>query len=117
MGKGTGLDLSQVFGFAKQSDGEVIVRSELGQGTTFTLYLLRVNSPEPVKTVDETEPLVDGHGMYVLVIEDNIDVGIFAVQTLADLGCKTVLALNAEEALAELGRMPNGLTWRFLTWS
>lgn len=104
VGKGTGLGLSQVFGFAKQSGGEVMVRSELGQGATFTLYLPRVNRPETVEVVAEVEPLVDGHGMCVLVVEDNVDVGTFAVQTLADLGYKTVLALNAEEALAELDK-------------
>jgi PAS domain S-box-containing protein len=102
VGKGTGLGLSQVFGFAKQSGGEVMVKSEVGQGSTFTLYLPRVDCPEPTETIDEVEPLIEGHGMYVLVVEDNIDVGTFAVQTLADLGYKTVLALNAEEALAEL---------------
>ena len=44
VGQGTGLGLSQVFGFAKQSGGEVIVASEVGRGSTFTLYLPRVSS-------------------------------------------------------------------------
>ena len=101
VGQGTGLGLSQVFGFAKQSGGEVRVQSTVGQGTMFVLYLPRVeasaHSPQA-----EPEPLVDGHGMCVLVVEDNADVGTFATQTLAELGYVTVWATNADEALAEL---------------
>ena len=52
----------------------------------------------------EPEPLVDGHGTCVLVVEDNVEVGTFATQTLAELGYDTVWAANAEEALAELAR-------------
>jgi len=48
VGQGTGLGLSQVFGFAKQSGGEVDVISEVGRGTTFTLYLPRVDEPAPL---------------------------------------------------------------------
>jgi signal transduction histidine kinase len=48
MGKGTGLGLSQVFGFAKQSGGEIEVRSDLGSGSVFTLYLVRAEGvPAP----------------------------------------------------------------------
>ncbi|SEI53740.1 PAS domain-containing protein [Pseudomonas sp. NFR16] len=105
VGEGTGLGLSQVFGFAKQSGGEISVASELGRGTTFTLYLPRVTG-----SVEEAEPdapplpLEDGHGTCVLVVEDNGDVGTFAVQALAELGYKTVLAANAQEALSELDK-------------
>ncbi|TPG41854.1 PAS domain S-box protein [Roseomonas nepalensis] len=104
-GKGTGLGLSQVYGFAKQSGGEVIVESRTGVGSTFTIFLPRVAAPEerPAE-VTEPEPLVDGHGTCVLVVEDNIDVGDFATQALAELGYEPVLAVNAEEALAELAK-------------
>ena len=103
VGQGTGLGLSQVYGFAKQSGGEVSVESEVGRGTTFTLYLPRTEDVQTA-TVTEPEPLVDGHGTCVLVVEDNAAVGTFAVQSLADLGYHTVLASCAEEALAELAR-------------
>ncbi|POR40131.1 PAS domain S-box protein [Methylobacterium sp. V23] len=102
VGQGTGLGLSQVFGFAKQSGGEVLVESTPGTGTTFTLYLPRElgqrlkddadNEPEP-------EPLADGHGTRVLVVEDNEEVGAFATQALTELGFETVRAVNAEAAL------------------
>ena len=102
VGQGTGLGLSQVFGFAKQSGGEVVVDSEVGRGTTFKLYLPREAVKDP--TVDTIEPqeLMDGHGTCVLVVEDNTEVGNFAVQSLTDLGYVTVLARNSDEALAEL---------------
>ncbi|MCJ2040925.1 PAS domain-containing protein [Methylobacterium sp. J-059] len=104
VGQGTGLGLSQVFGFAKQSGGEVTVESEVGRGTTFTLYLPRVAEEARTADAGEPEPLMDGHGTCVLVVEDNAEVGTFAVQTLSDMGYVTVLANNAEEALAELAQ-------------
>ena len=102
VGQGTGLGLSQVFGFAKQSGGEVAVTSVVGKGTTFTLYLPSVETMGQVTVAFEPEVPMDGHGTYVLVVEDNAEVGNFAVQSLRDLGYVTVLATNAEEALAEL---------------
>lgn len=104
VGQGTGLGLSQVFGFAKQSDGEIRVESRVGEGTTFTLYLPRVAQGEPAPNVAEPEPLMDGHGTCVLVVEDNMDVGSFATQTLTELGYSTVWSANAQEALAELAK-------------
>ncbi|MCJ2018946.1 PAS domain-containing protein [Methylobacterium sp. E-065] len=105
VGQGTGLGLSQVFGFAKQSGGEVLVESELGRGTTFTLYLPRASgSVTSEGAVVEATPLVDGHGTCVLVVEDNLDVGAFATQTLGELGYRTVWATDADGALAEMER-------------
>lgn len=104
IGKGTGLGLSQVFGFAKQSGGEIAVDSTLGEGTIFTLYLPRVDTPPPAAAVEEPPTLVDGHGIRVLVVEDNADVGAFAVQSLSDLGYTTTLAADGFAALAELAR-------------
>lgn len=107
VGQGTGLGLSQVFGFAKQSGGEVIVESEIGRGTTFTLYLPRVPGIEAPQrlTADEAPPL-GGDGMSVLVVEDNIEVGRSATDALAELGYATMLVDNAVDALTELARDP-----------
>ena len=77
------------------------VRSEPGQGTTFTLFLHRVGAPA-VANVDEDEALIDGQGACVLVVEDNVEVGAFATQALNELGYETVLAVDAESALVEL---------------
>ncbi|TVV74526.1 PAS domain-containing protein [Sphingomonas solaris] len=104
VGQGTGLGLSQVFGFAKQSDGDIVVESEVGRGTTFTLYLPRAEEEEIVPAGEAVEALADGHGTCVLVVEDNSEVGTFTTQSLAELGYVTVWAANAQEALAELAK-------------
>jgi PAS domain S-box-containing protein len=103
VGKGTGLGLSQVYGFAKQSGGDVAVESELGKGTTFTLYLPKVERDVELNGAagrahgaDQDE---DGRGCRVLVVEDNIEVGRFSTQLLQDLGYETTWAANAGEAL------------------
>jgi PAS domain S-box-containing protein len=108
IGHGTGLGLSQVFGFAKQSGGEVAVASTVGKGSTFTLYLPRVTDQRQPATASVAEPetLLDGHGTCVLVVEDNPEVGNFAVQALAELGYVTVLAGDANAALAQLAEHP-----------
>ena len=110
VGKGTGLGLSQVFGFAKQSGGDVDVRSTVGAGTTFTLYLPEAEAEErPAGAArPEPEPSPLGAGQCVLVVEDNVGVGQFATQILADLGYRPTWAANAEEALDRLGRDGNG---------
>ena len=105
VGQGTGLGLSQVFGFAKQSGGEVMVASEVGKGSTFTLYLPRVSGDgRPQQAPAEDAPPVDGHGMSVLVVEDNVEVGTFARDALTELGYATTLVHDAKDALAELSR-------------
>jgi two-component system NtrC family sensor kinase len=105
VGQGTGLGLSQVFGFTKQSGGEVMVASEVGKGSSFTLYLPRVSGdarPQPAAADDA--PAVEGEGLSVLVVEDNDEVGTFASAALAELGYTTRLVGNAADALAELTR-------------
>ncbi|RYY11239.1 MAG: response regulator, partial [Alphaproteobacteria bacterium] len=105
VGQGTGLGLSQVFGFAKQSGGEIVVDSTVDVGTTFTLYLPCEMEGEGVVGPDgEDEGYTDPQGMCVLLVEDNADVGLFATATLAELGYSTVYAENADAALRELDK-------------
>ncbi|TVV75200.1 response regulator [Sphingomonas solaris] len=106
VGEGTGLGLSQVIGFAKQSGGDVRVESVASQGTTFTLYLPR--AARPTDGVSEPDGLdttpVDGDGACVLVVEDNEQVGAFATQALRELGYDSVMAPDASHAMAELAK-------------
>ncbi|MBR0698092.1 PAS domain-containing protein [Bradyrhizobium lablabi] len=101
VGKGTGLGLSQAFGFAKQSDGDIEVRSALGQGATFTIYLPQATRPasEKVATATGSEQASIGRGYRVLVVEDNDDVGRFSTELLEDLGYSVKRAADANAAL------------------
>jgi PAS domain S-box-containing protein len=101
VGKGSGLGLSQVYGFAHQSGGTVTIASELGRGTTVTLYLPRTH-----ETADAApaEPEVEsaGGGM-VLVVEDNPDVAEVSVSMLQQLGYKVQRVRDAAAALEAVG--------------
>ena len=104
VGHGTGLGLSQVFGFAKQSSGDVIVDSVPGEGSTFTLYLPTAPEQKP-PLAGALDAVVTSlaQGACILVVEDNEEVGSFATQALRELGYKTSLAVDAASALVELG--------------
>ncbi len=102
VGEGTGLGLSQVFGFVKQSEGEVDVESTVGEGSTFVLYLPLTHQTPAAVGISETQSLHDAKGLNVLVVEDNVDVAAFAVSALRELGCGVFLARNGSDALAEL---------------
>ena len=101
VGKGTGLGLSQVYGFVKQSGGDVTVESVVGKGSTFTIYLPKVECAK-VNTILKTrdiEQVDHGRGRRVLVVEDNVEVGRFSTQILEDLGYVTTWAANGNAAL------------------
>lgn len=103
VGSGTGLGLSQVIGFAKQSGGDIRVESVAGQGTTFTLYLPRAYPHSgDVRKPEGDCSAVGGEGTCVLVVEDNEQVGEFATQALRELGYDSVHAVDGVSALAEL---------------
>ncbi|MDE5456825.1 response regulator [Bradyrhizobium sp. CSA112] len=102
-GHGTGLGLSQVFGFAKQSGGEVVVASEVGKGSIFTLYLPRTaGGGQSLQMLRADASAIDGRGTSVLLVEDNAEVGQFAADALTDLGYTTRLVGSGAHALEEL---------------
>jgi len=106
VGRGTGLGLSQVYGFVQQSGGKVTVDSTEGRGATFTLFLPRTTrSLAPTEPVAPTSFDVRGN-RHILVVEDNAEVGEFSMQLLNDLGYHTMLASDAESALKLLDEKP-----------
>ena len=100
IGQGTGLGLSQVFGFIKQSGGHVKIYSEVGEGTTVKLYLPRYRGSENV--VDErleSHQLPPGRSELVLVVEDDPDVRDYTVEMVGDLGYSVLSASDGASAL------------------
>ncbi len=104
VGKGSGLGLSQVYGFVTQSGGHVDVLSALGQGTTVTLYL-----PRHVAETEREESALADRAMAasagtILVVEDDPDVLLMSVETLRELGYDVLTAPDGPSALKQLGR-------------
>src|SRR6516165_1940309 len=101
VGKGSGLGLSQVYGFAKTAGGHVTIESELGIGTTVRLYLPKASDrPIMAETASETASLgpASSHET-ILVVEDDEDVLMVAAESLRGLGYQVETAVNAAQAL------------------
>lgn len=96
--RGTGLGLSQVYGWTKQSGGHLNIYSELGSGTTIKLYLPRATHPASADHDGPHQPPPAGHET-VLIVEDNSEVRRVAARQLQQLGYRTIEAGDAEEAL------------------
>jgi CheY-like chemotaxis protein len=106
-GQGTGLGLSQVYGFIKQSGGHVNIYSEVGQGTTVRIYLPRYLGTEEAPPADQPQPLVKADGKdIVLVVEDSDQVRSMTVETLQELGYGVLSADGAAAALRLLDAHP-----------
>lgn len=100
IGQGTGLGLSQVYGFIKQSGGHVKIYSEVGEGTTIKLYLPRYHCTGDVaETRSETREVPRGRGELVLVVEDDPDVRDYSVEMISDLGYSVLSAPDGATAL------------------
>ncbi|MDF1609532.1 PAS domain-containing protein [Hoeflea sp. YIM 152468] len=97
--KGSGLGLSMVYGFVKQSDGHVNIYSEPGHGTTVKLYLPRSMADEHEDTPG-AEAVAVGGSETILVVEDDDDVRATVVATLSDLGYHVLTARDAQSGLA-----------------
>jgi signal transduction histidine kinase/ActR/RegA family two-component response regulator len=104
VGKGSGLGLSQVYGFIKQSGGHVKIDSAPGQGTTVKVYLPRLVLVGP--PVHAIAPVVahtaDSHDSTILVVEDDDDVRAYTASMLRDFGYRVTEVRTASEALSAL---------------
>jgi signal transduction histidine kinase/CHASE3 domain sensor protein/CheY-like chemotaxis protein len=102
VGRGTGLGLSMVYGFVKQSGGHISLNSERGVGTSINIYLPRAS--EQTEGPSETLPVVplQGGAETILVTEDDAMVRTHVVAQLTSLGYKTLAAANAAQALGIL---------------
>jgi PAS domain S-box-containing protein len=99
VGKGSGLGLSMVFGFIKQSNGHIKIYSEEGHGTTVKIYLPRATGLDAAASVSLAPTEVEGGHEVVLVVEDDAMVRKYVVAQIQSLGYTTLEASNAKEAL------------------
>ncbi|ACL63282.1 hybrid sensor histidine kinase/response regulator [Methylobacterium nodulans] len=99
VGKGTGLGLPQVYGFAQQSNGSVRVTSEVGHGTTFTISLPRTSAQVPDATGPQRTAGKPVRLLRILLVEDNSQVADATASVLMERGHSVVSAGTAAEAL------------------
>lgn len=104
LGEGTGLGLSMIYGFVRQSGGQVRIYSELGSGTAMCLYLPRSYEDEaaPPEHVPSATPASDSGGKTVLVVDDEPAVRALVVDTLSDLGHNVLEAEDGPSAVTLL---------------
>jgi len=108
IGQGTGLGLSQVYGFVKQSGGNVKIYSEVGHGTTVKIYLPRLLSGEDALAAPQAEALApkSSGGQTVLVVEDEEDVRAYTTGIVRELGYQVLEAATGAAALQALNQHP-----------
>jgi PAS domain S-box-containing protein len=106
VGKGSGLGLSMVYGFAKQSDGHVSIYSEEGLGTTVRIYLPRAGAGQSVTDVLESEEAAPRGHETILIAEDDPFVRSSVILRVEALGYRVISAVNGKEALQRLRTDP-----------
>jgi signal transduction histidine kinase len=100
VGRGTGLGLSMVYGFVKQSGGHVTLYSEEGHGTTVKLYFPRYTGKlDPLREAPSRPVPQASDGEVILVVEDSDDVRLYSASILRELGYRVLEASNADAAL------------------
>ncbi|MDO9436609.1 response regulator [Hydrogenophaga sp.] len=104
LGQGTGLGLSMVYGFVRQSGGQVRIYSELGKGTTVCLYLARQLGSDETEAGRDTHQRIEpqAHGEYILVVEDEEVIREIVVELLESQGYVVSSASTGAEALKML---------------
>jgi PAS domain S-box-containing protein len=106
LGRGTGLGLSMVYGFVKQSGGHIKVYSEQGHGTTIKLYLPRSAELSQSPVGASAAEAAAGGSELILVVEDDALVRNYVIAQIRSLGYRTLSAANADEALRAIGMDP-----------
>jgi CheY-like chemotaxis protein len=107
VGQGSGLGLSMVYGFARQSGGFAAIESEPNHGTTVRLYLPRAEAEiDATRAAAAAAATPRGHGETILLLEDARDVRELAAALLEDLGYRVLAAAEATEAAALLAENP-----------
>jgi signal transduction histidine kinase/CheY-like chemotaxis protein len=101
VGEGTGLGLSMIYGFARQSGGHIHIDSEIDQGTTVCLYLPRHagGTPSADRARAAVVPVLSGGGKTVLVVDDEAAVRMLVVEVLSDLGYAVIEAPDGVEGM------------------
>jgi PAS domain S-box-containing protein len=124
VGKGSGLGLSMVYGFVKQSGGHIRIYSEVGHGTTIKLYLPPARGQ--IEATPVATPALPQGNETILVVEDDVLVRNFVITQLQSLGYRTIAAANGPAAMALIADgkpfdllftdviMPGGMTGRQL---
>jgi two-component system, cell cycle sensor histidine kinase and response regulator CckA len=108
--EGTGLGLSTVYGIVKQSGGYITVYSEIGHGTTFKIYLPRIDSAADAAVADESATMqTTGGGETVLIVEDDDALRTVACRALQQCGYEVLVSSNGAEALEQCSRHEGGL--------
>ena len=103
-GEGSGLGLAQVYGIVKQHDGYIDVKSQIGVGTTFIIYLPAIEVPEWSSVTALANVLVDGKEELILVVEDDKATQIAVRDILETLNYQVLTAANGREALEIIGQ-------------
>lgn len=103
VGKGTGLGLSMVYGFAEQSRGRVLVRSKLGKGTTFELWLPKAEEGSATAVVELSQTPAACDSVKILLVDDHEAVRATTEAMLIELGHTILVASGGDEALSLLG--------------
>jgi len=101
-GQGSGLGLAQVWGIVQQHQGHIDVTTQVGHGTTFTVYLPALLESKPQAVELPVEEIVKGRGELVLIVEDDSVTREVLTESLALLDYRTLTAANGREALAIL---------------
>jgi len=109
VGRGTGLGLPMVYGFAQQSGGQIDVTSEPGKGTTFRLYFPSESQPAEARMQPAWQDKLDSGSGTILLVEDEEAIRRLAAQTLRECGYTVLEAVDGQEAMRLADRHAAGI--------